>query len=195
MRGECRKTLRTLQEFLQATLGEAEADRVRLHLSGCDHCSADRDTLRAVLDLNPALTSRIESVLPSFRQQVLKRIEGISQAPAGSTFLYPVWAGRAAVAAAVAVILFLPVLFNVVDFSVQEPEISLVSASTQDFTITFEQERLVITWPENGDHVHRIAKSRSPIDFSHAQIREVQGNRWVDDEPQPVGTVYFYQVD
>lgn len=144
--------------------------------------------------MNDRLERQVDEALPALHRRILQAADrashkGTAISPRPSWLAFPIWAGRTAAVAGIAALLIFAMLRPMTRGTGIEP------AGLPHFQVSLEKDVLVIEWPENGQKVHRIARSETPTGFTPAEVALVMGSRWVDRSPQAPGTIYFYRID
>ena len=183
--------------------GGAEASaEIGRHLACCDRCATEYRILGEIGRMARATEQVVVAALPRFRtgwKAVLRTARAGTENAGRNRLRFPgsglVWTARAATAGLVLAVVLVPMLWNGLDDLGGLVTSQPVETGGQPYSIFLEGDDLVIEWTENGDRVHQVARSTSAQDFSHAEVTLVEGNRWIDSDPQQPGMVYYYRID
>ena len=136
-----------------------------------------------------------EKLSPARRRAILDREP--ARAGLGWLLLPPLDLGRSVALAAVAALVVGVALFPALrdgqapGIGVPRPEIVPAAAGVEELALYARGSSVELTWRSDGRSEHRVVRATDPRDLASAPRTVVQGNTWIDPEPNGARVIYY----
>lgn len=195
-----------MRELLPLSAGgdleAGDAARVQAHLSSCPACRVELAEFRQLI----SLTRTIDGAAERLPATVKRRIASEAAAAARGGF-WQGWSnslawpllGRApggltaaTLAAALVALIAVPVAMrDSADLPPQQGEVARGVAAPERIDMSFQAGTVRLAWSDGREGGYIVSKSSDPRGLAGVEEHRVNGNTWVDSDPETSRIVYY----